>query len=311
MSISLINKKILVTGANGMVGTALVKKLIKIKCKILKPNRRELNLLNNSEVTNYIKKNKPDIIFMIAAKVGGIFANNEYPANYIYENLQIQNNIIHAAKSYFVKKIIFIGSSCIYPKKCRQPIKENYLLTGKLEETNQWYAVAKIAGIKMIQAYRKQYNCDFISVMPCNMYGPNDNYDLKNSHVMAALIKKFVFAKVNGSRKVEVWGSGKPKREFMHVDDFSLALIKLAKSYSSYEPINVGSGQEITITNLAKLIKKKLNYNGKIIYNRKYPDGTPRKILNNKKISNLGWKPKIKLKDGIDDAIKDFKKNYL
>ncbi len=311
MSISLINKKILVTGANGMVGTALVKKLIKIKCKILKPNRRELNLLNNSEVTNYIKKNKPDIIFMIAAKVGGIFANNEYPANYIYENLQIQNNIIHAAKSYFVKKIIFIGSSCIYPKKCRQPIKENYLLTGKLEETNQWYAVAKIAGIKMIQAYRKQYNCDFISVMPCNMYGPNDNYDLKNSHVMAALIKKFVFAKVNGSKKVEVWGSGKPKREFMHVDDFSLALIKLAKSYSSYEPINVGSGQEITITNLAKLIKKKLNYNGKIIYNRKYPDGTPRKILNNKKISNLGWKPKIKLKDGIDDAIKDFKKNYL
>ena len=294
-----------------MVGTALVKKLIKIKCKILKPNRRELNLLNNSEVTNYIKKNKPDIIFMIAAKVGGIFANNEYPANYIYENLQIQNNIIHAAKSYFVKKIIFIGSSCIYPKKCRQPIKENYLLTGKLEETNQWYAVAKIAGIKMIQAYRKQYNCDFISVMPCNMYGPNDNYDLKNSHVMAALIKKFVFAKVNGSKKVEVWGSGKPKREFMHVDDFSLALIKLAKSYSSYEPINVGSGQEITITNLAKLIKKKLNYNGKIIYNRKYPDGTPRKILNNKKISNLGWKPKIKLKDGIDDAIKDFKKNYL
>ena len=311
MSISLINKKILVTGANGMVGTALVKKLIKIKCKILKPNRRELNLLNNSEVTNYIKKNKPDIIFMIAAKVGGIFANNEYPANYIYENLQIQNNIIHAAKSYFVKKIIFIGSSCIYPKKCRQPIKENYLLTGKLEETNQWYAVAKIAGIKMIQAYRKQYNCDFISVMPCNMYGPNDNYDLKNSHVMAALIKKFVFAKVNGSKKVEVWGSGKPKREFMHVDDFSLALIKLAKSYSSYEPINVGSGQEITITNLAKLIKKKLNYNEKIIYNRKYPDGTPRKILNNKKISNLGWKPKIKLKDGIDDAIKDFKKNYL
>ena len=311
MSISLINKKILVTGANGMVGTALVKKLIKIKCKILKPNRRELNLLNNSEVTNYIKKNKPDIIFMIAAKVGGIFANNEYPANYIYENLQIQNNIIHAAKSYFVKKIIFIGSSCIYPKKCRQPIKESYLLTGKLEETNQWYAVAKIAGIKMIQAYRKQYNCDFISVMPCNMYGPNDNYDLKNSHVMAALIKKFVFAKVNGSKKVEVWGTGKPKREFMHVDDFSLALIKLAKSYSSYEPINVGSGQEITITNLAKLIKKKLNYNGNIIYNRKYPDGTPRKILNNKKISNLGWKPKIKLKDGIDDAIKDFKKNYL
>ena len=230
MSISLINKKILVTGANGMVGTALVKKLIKIKCKILKPKRRELNLLNNSEVTNYIKKNKPDIIFMIAAKVGGIFANNEYPANYIYENLQIQNNIIHAAKSYFVKKIIFIGSSCIYPKKCRQPIKENYLLTGKLEETNQWYAVAKIAGIKMIQAYRKQYNCDFISVMPCNMYGPNDNYDLKNSHVMAALIKKFVFAKINGSKKVEVWGSGKPKREFMHVDDFSLALIKLAKS---------------------------------------------------------------------------------
>ena len=196
MNISLINKKIWVTGATGMVGTSLVKKLSKIKCKILKPSRRKLDLLNNQEVYKYVKNNKPDIVFMTAAKVGGIFANNAYPANYIYENLQIQNNIINASKMFNVKKLIFIGSSCIYPKKCKQPIKEEYLLTGSLEQTNQWYAIAKIAGIKMVQAYKRQFKCNFISVMPCNMYGPKDNYDKQNSHVMAALIKKFVYANV-------------------------------------------------------------------------------------------------------------------
>ena len=242
---------------------------------------------------------------MTAAKVGGIFANNKYPADYINENLQIQTNIINASKNFNVNKLIFIGSSCIYPKKSKQPIKEDYLLSGTLEETNQWYAVAKIAGIKMIQGFRKQYKCNFVSVMPCNMYGPNDNYDEKNSHVMAALIRKFVIAKKN-KQKVEIWGSGKPLREFMHVDDFSDALIEVAKKYDSDEPINVGTGKEISISNLAKLIKKLSNYEGKIIYNKKYPDGTPRKVLNNSKIRKLGWSPKIILSSGIKDSINDF-----
>ncbi len=311
MSISLTNKTIWVTGASGMVGTSLVKKLSKINCKILKPNRRRLDLLNNNDVYEYVKKNRPDIVFMTAAKVGGIFANNRYPGDYIYENLQIQNNIINASKIFKVKKLIFIGSSCIYPKMCKQPIKEDYLLSGYLEQTNQWYAIAKIAGIKMVQAYRRQYKCNFISVMPCNMYGPKDNYDLKNSHVMAALINKFVYANKKKIKNVQIWGTGKPKREFMHVDDFSEALIKIAKYYDSHEPINVGSGYEITITNLAKLIKKILNYPGKIVYNKKFPDGTPRKILNSSKVKKLGWKPNIKLSTGISEVIEDFKKNYL
>tara|TARA_B110001450_G_C17461075_1_gene416252 strand:+ start:5 stop:751 length:747 start_codon:yes stop_codon:yes gene_type:complete len=248
---------------------------------------------------------------MTAAKVGGIFANNQYPASFIYENLQIQSNIINGSKNSKVKKLIFIGSSCIYPKKSKQPIKEDYLLTGSLEKTNQWYAIAKIAGIKMIEAYRKQYKCNFISVMPCNMYGPNDNYDEKNSHVMAALIRKVVLAKNRADKKVEIWGSGKPLREFMHVDDFSDALIKIAKDYELDEPINVGTGHEISIAKLAKLIKKLINYNGIIFYNKKYPDGTFRKILESSKIKKLGWKSKIKLEVGIKDSIEDFRKNYL
>ena len=212
MSISLTNKTIWVTGASGMVGTSLVKKLSKINCKILKPNRRRLDLLNNNDVYEYVKKNRPDIVFMTAAKVGGIFANNRYPGDYIYENLQIQNNIINASKIFKVKKLIFIGSSCIYPKMCKQPIKEDYLLSGYLEQTNQWYAIAKIAGIKMVQAYRRQYKCNFISVMPCNMYGPKDNYDLKNSHVMAALINKFVYANKKKNKKCSNLGNWKTKK---------------------------------------------------------------------------------------------------
>lgn len=248
---------------------------------------------------------------MTAAKVGGIFANNQYPASFIYENLQMQNNIINGSKNSKVKKLIFIGSSCIYPKTSKQPIKEDYLLTGSLEKTNQWYAIAKIAGIKMIEAYRKQYKCNFISVMPCNMYGPNDNYDEKNSHVMAALIRKVVLAKNRADKKVEIWGSGKPLREFMHVDDFSDALIRIATNYESDKPVNVGTGHEISIAKLAKLIKKLLNYSGKIFYNNEYPDGTFRKILESSKIKKLGWKPKIELEEGIKDSIEDFRKNYL
>ena len=311
MTTSIVNKTIWVTGGTGMVGKSLIKKLKMFKCNILNPKRKELDLLDSYQVSKYLEKKKPDIVFMTAAKVGGIFANNKYPASFIYENLQIQSNIINGSKNSKVKKLIFIGSSCIYPKKSKQPIKEDYLLTGSLEKTNQWYAIAKIAGIKMIEAYRKQYKCNFISVMPCNMYGPNDNYDEKNSHVMAALIRKVVLAKNSGDKKVEIWGSGKPLREFMHVDDFSDALIKIAKDYELDEPINVGTGHEISIAKLAKLIKKLINYNGIIFYNKKYPDGTFRKILESSKIKKLGWKSKIKLEVGIKDSIEDFRKNYL
>ena len=245
---------------------------------------------------------------MTAAKVGGIYANDKFAADFIYENLQIQNNIIEASKIFKVKKLIFLGSSCIYPRKSKQPIKEDELLNGKLEKTNQWYAVAKIAGIKMVEAYRKQYNCNFISLMPCNMYGPNDNYHPKNSHVLAALIKKFYLAKKNKKKKVEIWGTGKPLREFMHVDDFAEAIIIAAKKYNSAEPLNIGSGDEVSIAKLAKMISIITKFEGKIIYNKNSPDGTPRKILDSSNIIKIGWKPKIKLYDGIFETIKSFNK---
>ena len=304
-------KKIWITGPNGMVGSALVRKFSK-EYKVLSVNKKKLNLLDQKKVFSWIKKNKPDIILMSAAKVGGIYANNSFPAEFIYENLQIQSNIIQGAKISNIKKLVFIGSSCIYPRNCKQPIKEEYLLSGKLESTNQWYAVAKIAGIKMVEAYRKQYNLNFINVMPCNMYGPKDNYDKKNSHVMAALIRKFCIAKKNNLKDVIVWGSGKSLREFMHVDDFAEAMAKIIKKYNKIEPINVGSGQEISILNLAKKISKVVDFKGKIIFDKKYPDGTPRKLLNISKIKKLGWKPKISLLNGIRKSVNDYNKliNY-
>ena len=248
---------------------------------------------------------------MSAAKVGGIFANDNYPGEFIYENIQIQNNIIEGARIYKTKKLIFIGSSCIYPKNCKQPIKEGYLLTGRLEETNQWYATAKIAGLKMVEAYRKQYNLNFVSVMPCNMYGPKDNYDEKNSHVIAALIRKFCIAKKTNQKVVKVWGTGKPLREFLHVDDFSKAVLKIINKYSDSEPINIGTGKEISIINLAKKISKLSGFTGKITLDRRYPDGTLRKVLNIKKIKKLGWRPIISLDKGIKNSINDYNKEYL
>lgn len=300
------NSKIWITSDKGMVGSAIARMLKKKKIKFISTDRKKLNLLNKQSVYKWFKKNKPKIIFLTSAKVGGIYANNNFPANFIYENLQIQNNIIDVSKDFNVKKLIFLGSSCIYPKKSKQPIKENYLLTGDLEETNQWYSVAKIAGVKMIQAYRKQYKKNFISVMPCNMYGPNDNYDNLNSHVLAALIKKFTSATKKKSKIVEIWGSGKPLREFMHVDDFAEALVVCMKKYNEYQPINVGSSQEISIRNLALLIAKISGFKGKLIFNKKYPDGVKKKLLDSSKIKKLGWKPKIKLKNGIKMTIKNF-----
>ena len=306
MMINLLKNKIWLTSDKGMVGSAMARYLNKNKIKYVSTNRKKLDLLDQKKVFRWLEINKPEIVFLTSAKVGGIYANDNYPAEFIYENLQIQNNIIEASKVFKVKKLVFLGSSCIYPRECKQPIKENYLLSGKLESTNQWYAIAKIAGIKMIQAYRKQYNCNFISLMPCNMYGPNDNYDKRNSHVFAALIKKFIIAKKENKKFVEIWGSGKPLREFLHVDDFARAIILASKKYNQSEPLNVGSGMEISILNLAKLISKTINYNGKIKFNRRYPDGTPRKILDITKIKKLGWRPKISLVDGIKQSVKEF-----
>lgn len=306
MMINLLKNKIWLTSDKGMVGSAMARYLNKNKIKYVSTNRKKLDLLDQKKVFRWLEINKPEIVFLTSAKVGGIYANDNYPAEFIYENLQIQNNIIEASKVFKVKKLVFLGSSCIYPRECKQPIKENYLLSGKLESTNQWYAIAKIAGIKMIQAYRKQYNCNFISLMPCNMYGPNDNYDKRNSHVFAALIKKFIIAKKENKKFVEIWGSGKPLREFLHVDDFARAIILASKKYNQSEPLNVGSGMEISILNLAKLISKTINYNGKIKFNRRYPDGTPRKILDTTKIKKLGWRPKISLVDGIKQSVKEF-----
>ena len=303
-------KKVWITGPNGMVGSSLIRNLKK-KYKILSINKKKLNLLNQKKVFDYIKKNKPDIIIMSAAKVGGIYANDNYPGEFIYENIQIQNNIIEGARIYKIKKLIFIGSSCIYPRNCKQPIKEEYLLTGKLEETNQWYATAKIAGLKMVEAYKKQYNLNFVSVMPCNMYGPKDNYDENNSHVMAALIRKFCIAKKKQKRIVKVWGTGKPLREFLYVDDFSKAVLKIINKYSDAEPINIGTGKEISIINLAKKISKLTGFTGKILLDSRYPDGTPRKVLNIKKIKKLGWRPLTSLDTGIKNSINDYNKEYL
>ena len=299
--------KIWITGPNGMVGSAIIRKIkFKKNFKLLTVNRKKMDLLNQKQVLAWVKKNKPDIVIMTAAKVGGIYANDNYPAEFIYENLQIQNNIINASKKNNVKKLIFLGSSCIYPRNCKQPIKEKFLLDGKLEKTNQWYAIAKIAGIKMVQAYRKQYSCNFISLMPCNMYGPGDNYDELNSHVLASLIKKFFLAKKNNKDFVEVWGNGKPLREFMHVDDFADAVLFAMRKYNSDTPLNVGTGNELTIAKLATLISKLVNYKGKILYNKKFPNGTPRKILDSSLIRSLGWRPKIKIKDGIKKTLKHF-----
>ena len=307
MKFNLKNKTIWVTGPNGMVGKALIKEL-EGKCKkILFASKKKLNLTNQIKVSNWVKKNKPDVIIMTAAKVGGIYANNYFPGEFIYDNLLIQSNIIESARVNKTKKLLFIGSSCIYPKNCKQPIKEKYLLTGELEKTNEWYAIAKISGIKMIQAYRRQYGCDFISLMPCNMYGPNDNYHPKNSHVLAALVKKFVDADIKKLKKVEVWGTGKPLREFLHVSDFAKAILFCLEKYSNDEPINIGSGEEITIIDLANKIAKLCNYKGSIILNKKFPDGTYRKILDSKKINKLGWKAKIKLNKGLREVIELYK----
>lgn len=300
--------KIYIAGHRGMVGSAILRKLEKEGYKnFLLRTSKELDLRDQYAVREFFEKEKPDYVFLAAAKVGGILANNLYKADFIYDNLMIQNNVIHNSYSNHVKKLLFLGSSCIYPKLAPQPMKEEYLLTGKLESTNDAYAIAKIAGIKMCESYREQYGCNFISAMPTNLYGPNDNYDLNSSHVLPALIRKIHFAKKEKSEKVEIWGSGTPKREFLHVDDLAEACYFLMLNYEEKDFVNVGIGEDLSIRELALLIKEIVQFNGELEFDITKPDGTPRKLMDVSKIHALGWKHKISLKDGIKKVYEEVK----
>jgi len=300
--INIMNKKdkIYVAGHRGLVGSAIVRNLEKNGfTNIVSPTSKELNLKSQSAVDMFFETEKPDYVFLAAAKVGGIHANNVYPADFIRDNLQIQTNVIDAAYRNDVKKLLFLGSSCIYPKFAPQPMKEEYLLTGELEPTNEWYAIAKIAGIKMCQAYKKQYGFNAISLMPTNLYGPGDNFNLANSHVLPALIRKFHDAKYNNSIEVEIWGTGTPKREFLHVDDMADASVYLMNNYSGEEFVNVGVGDDVSIKELAETVKKVIGFEGKLKFDATKPDGTPRKLLDISKLNDAGWKASIDLQDGI------------
>jgi GDP-L-fucose synthase len=294
------NSLIYIAGHRGMVGSAIVRKLQQEGYEnLLLRTSAELDLRNQESVDKFFKDYKPDYVFLAAARVGGIVANNTYRAQFLYDNLMIQNNIIHSAYRHSVTKLLFLGSSCIYPKFAEQPIKEESLLTGLLEPTNEPYAIAKIAGIKMCDAYRAEYGCNFISAMPTNLYGPNDNYDLKNSHVLPALLRKMIVAKRENAPKVEVWGSGNPKREFMHVDDLADACLFLMLHHNEPGWTNVGVGSDVTIRELAELIKEITGYQGELSFDASKPDGTPRKLMDSTKINQLGWKSSISLKEGI------------
>lgn len=296
---SLDNLKVWVPGSNGMVSSAIIKKLRTENCKIITSTRNQLDLTDKIKVFEFYKSNQPDVVILSAAKVGGIHANNTYPVDFLLENLCIQNNIISGAHNFSVKKLLFLGSSCIYPKNIDDPISEDHLLTGSLEETNEWYAVAKISGIKLCQAYQKQYNSNFISAMPTNLYGPNDNFHPLNSHVPAALLLKFHNAKINDEPFVTVWGSGNPKREFLYVDDLADACIYLLKNYNGIQPINVGTGEDISIKDFAAKIKNIVGYKGELKFDKSKPDGTMRKRLNISRLNNLGWKYKVSLDQGL------------
>jgi GDP-L-fucose synthase len=294
------SSKIYVAGHRGMVGSAIVRKLqAEGYSNIVLRTSKELDLRNQAEVENFFASERPEYVFLAAAKVGGIMANNTYRADFLYENLMIESNAIHQSYVYKVKKLLFLGSSCIYPKLAPQPLKEEYLLSGYLEETNEPYAIAKIAGIKLCESYRRQYGCNFISAMPTNLYGPNDNYDLEKSHVIPALIRKFHEAKINNAPTVEVWGSGNPLREFMHVDDLADACLFLMEKYNEGGFINVGTGIELSIKELAELVQDVVKYNGKIVWDSTKPDGTPRKLMNVEKLNSVGWKFKIPLQTGL------------
>lgn len=300
--------KIYVAGHRGMVGSSIVRALEKEGyTNLVYKTSTELDLRNQAAVNNFFEQEKPQYVFLAAAKVGGIQANNIYRADFLYQNLMIEANIIHAAHINKVEKLLFLGSSCIYPKMAPQPLKEEYLLTGELEPTNEPYAIAKIAGIKLCESYRKQYGCNFISAMPTNLYGPNDNYDLNNSHVLPALLRKFHTAKLNGDKEVIVWGSGKPMREFLYVDDLAEACLFLMQEYNGEEWMNMGTGKDVTIGELAQTIKKITGFEGELVFDASKPDGTPRKLMDVSRLKKAGWKYKVELEDGIRKVYNEVK----
>lgn len=297
---SLTSKRVWVAGHRGMVGSALVRRLERESCEILTAGRSELDLTRQAEVERWMAANRPQAVFLAAAKVGGILANDSYPADFLFDNLMIESNIIQAAHATGVEKLLFLGSSCIYPKLAPQPIPEDALLTGPLEPTNEWYAIAKIAGIKLAQAYRRQHGRDFISAMPTNLYGPHDNFDLAGSHVLPALIRKAHEAKSSGAETLTIWGTGAPRREFLHVDDCADALVFLMKGYSGEPHVNVGSGEDLPILELARLVADVVGFSGDIVHDLSKPDGTPRKLMSADRLRGMGWAPTISLRQGIE-----------
>ena len=302
----LAGKRVFVAGHRGMVGSAVVRRLAQENCTVLTAPRAEADLRNQAAVHGWFERNKPDVVVLAAAKVGGILANDSFPAEFLYDNLMIEANVIEAARQNDVRKLLFLGSSCIYPKFADQPIVEDALLTGPLEPTNEWYAVAKIAGIKLCQAYRRQYGCDYISAMPTNLYGPGDNYDLASSHVMPALIRKAHEAKLAGAESITIWGTGTPRREFLHADDLADACVFLLKSYSEEGHVNVGSGSDIMIKALTEMVCDVVGFAGRIEHDLTKPDGTPRKLMSSDRILQMGWAPRIDLRKGIAAAYREF-----
>ena len=300
---------ILVAGGTGLAGSAIVRELERANKKVIGISSKDVNLLDRAKTFSYIKDLKPNIIIDAAAKVGGVGSNNAYPVEFLSQNLQIQSNLMDAAHEVKVEKFVFLGSSCIYPRNCAQPIKEDYLLTGELEQTNSAYAIAKIAGIELIKSYRKEYGYSWISVMPTNLYGPNDSFDLENSHVLPALIRKFVEAKRNNSPEVVLWGSGTPLREFLHVDDLAKAILVCLEKYDNSQQINIGSGDEISIKDLGQKIANLTGFTGKVVWDSNRPDGTPRKVLDSTKINKLGWKAAITLDQGIAATVEWYQEN--
>lgn len=308
--IILSGRRVWIAGHRGMVGSALARRLAREGVDLVTAPRGTLDLRRQVETEEWLAENRPELIFIAAARVGGILANSIYPGQFLYDNLMIQANIVEAARRVGVRKIMLLGSSCIYPRMAPQPMPESCLLTGPLEETNQWYAIAKIAGLKLAQAYRREYGMNLIVLMPTNLYGPNDNYDLQNSHVVAALLRRIYQAKVENADRVVIWGSGTPQREFLHVDDLAEACVFLIKNWDEEEPVNVGSGEEITIGELAKLIAKVVGWTGPIEFDVEKPDGTPRKLLEVSRLGAMGWKPSIRLSEGLADAYADFKNRW-
>ena len=303
----LAGKRVYVAGHRGMVGSAIVRRLAQEACTVQTATRAETDLVDQAAVRAWFARERPEVVVVAAAKVGGILANDSYPADFLYENLMIEANVIEAARQNGVEKLLFLGSSCIYPKFAEQPIVEDALLTGPLEPTNEWYAVAKIAGIKLCQAYRRQHGCDYISAMPTNLYGPGDNFDLSSSHVMPALIRKAHEAKLAGADSITIWGTGTPRREFLHVDDLADACVFLLKTYSGDSHVNVGSGTDIPIYDLARLVCEIVGFTGDIVRDTAKPDGTPRKLMSGDKIAGLGWTPRIDLREGIASVYELYK----